>query len=167
MTNREESDSFSAISDLLPPGSAGRPGDGPSRDFLGGHRQYRHPELRLDPPAVQLRGQSTGRKLHHCPAGPLQQRHSQVAQPHVPAFAGVGLAPEPPSVSQSVCSRPSGLKRFYSLSYMWYSGFSCSAVILIGLIVSFLTGRGVSACFRAQCKTARLSSGFRQHLTSL
>uniref|UniRef100_A0A8C4IJE6 Solute carrier family 5 member 6 n=1 Tax=Dicentrarchus labrax TaxID=13489 RepID=A0A8C4IJE6_DICLA len=38
-------------------------------------------------------------------------------------------------------SRPSGLKRFYSLSYMWYSGFSCFTVILIGLIISFLTGR--------------------------
>nr|XP_046268766.1 solute carrier family 5 member 6 [Scatophagus argus] len=37
-------------------------------------------------------------------------------------------------------SRPTGLKRFYSLSYMWYSGFNCFAVILIGLIISFLTG---------------------------
>ncbi|KAA8581902.1 hypothetical protein FQN60_008642 [Etheostoma spectabile] len=37
-------------------------------------------------------------------------------------------------------SRPSGLKRFYSLSYMWYSAFSCFIVILIGLIISFLTG---------------------------
>lgn len=42
--------------------------------------------------------------------------------------------------SNVTLSRPSGLKRFYSLSYMWYSGFSCSAVILVGLIVSFLTG---------------------------
>uniref|UniRef100_A0A8D3EEP5 Sodium-dependent multivitamin transporter n=1 Tax=Scophthalmus maximus TaxID=52904 RepID=A0A8D3EEP5_SCOMX len=43
----------------------------------------------------------------------------------------------------SLCSfsRPSGLKRFYSLSYMWYSAFNCFTVILIGLIVSFLTGR--------------------------
>lgn len=52
-----------------------------------------------------------------------------------------------------VCSKPSGLQRFYSLSYMWYSGFSCSTVILIGLIVSFLTGRGVSAYFHPQCNT--------------
>uniref|UniRef100_A0AAQ4QNI4 Solute carrier family 5 member 6 n=1 Tax=Gasterosteus aculeatus aculeatus TaxID=481459 RepID=A0AAQ4QNI4_GASAC len=37
-------------------------------------------------------------------------------------------------------SKPSGLNRFYSLSYMWYSAFSCFAVILIGLIISFLTG---------------------------
>lgn len=37
-------------------------------------------------------------------------------------------------------SQPSGLKRFYSLSYMWYSGFNCTTVILIGLIISFLTG---------------------------
>ncbi|XP_028421504.1 solute carrier family 5 member 6 isoform X3 [Perca flavescens] len=37
-------------------------------------------------------------------------------------------------------SQPSGLKRFYSLSYMWYSAFNCFTVILIGLIISFLTG---------------------------
>lgn len=49
------------------------------------------------------------------------------------------------------CSRPSGLQRFYSLSYMWYSGFSCSTVILIGLVVSFLTGGGVPAYFHARC----------------
>uniref|UniRef100_A0AAV2JKI1 Uncharacterized protein n=1 Tax=Knipowitschia caucasica TaxID=637954 RepID=A0AAV2JKI1_KNICA len=34
----------------------------------------------------------------------------------------------------------SGLQRFYSLSYMWYSGFSCFSVIIIGLIISFCTG---------------------------
>lgn len=38
-------------------------------------------------------------------------------------------------------SRPSGLRRFYSLSYMWYSAFSCFTVVLIGLVISFLTGR--------------------------
>lgn len=37
-------------------------------------------------------------------------------------------------------TRPSGLKMFYSLSYMWYSGFTCFSVILLGLIISFLTG---------------------------
>ncbi|XP_075964371.1 solute carrier family 5 member 6 [Anarhichas minor] len=37
-------------------------------------------------------------------------------------------------------SRPSGLNRFYSLSYMWYSAFNCFTVILTGLIISFLTG---------------------------
>uniref|UniRef100_A0A3Q3GCC8 Sodium-dependent multivitamin transporter n=1 Tax=Kryptolebias marmoratus TaxID=37003 RepID=A0A3Q3GCC8_KRYMA len=40
----------------------------------------------------------------------------------------------------SLHQRPSGLKRFYSLSYMWYSAFSCVTVILVGLIISFLTG---------------------------
>ncbi|KAM9341122.1 sodium-dependent multivitamin transporter-like [Symphorus nematophorus] len=42
--------------------------------------------------------------------------------------------------SNVTMSRPSGLKRFYSLSYMWYSGFNCFTVILTGLIISFLTG---------------------------
>ncbi|XP_046903639.1 solute carrier family 5 member 6 isoform X1 [Hypomesus transpacificus] len=37
-------------------------------------------------------------------------------------------------------SRPVGLLRFYQLSYMWYSAFSCFTVILTGLAVSFLTG---------------------------
>ncbi|XP_035466724.1 solute carrier family 5 member 6 isoform X2 [Scophthalmus maximus] len=44
------------------------------------------------------------------------------------------------ALSNVTLSRPSGLKRFYSLSYMWYSAFNCFTVILIGLIVSFLTG---------------------------
>ncbi|XP_034431378.1 sodium-dependent multivitamin transporter-like [Hippoglossus hippoglossus] len=43
------------------------------------------------------------------------------------------------AISSNV-SRPSGLKRFYSLSYMWYSAFNCFTVIVIGLIISFLTG---------------------------
>ncbi|XP_028250425.1 solute carrier family 5 member 6 isoform X2 [Parambassis ranga] len=44
------------------------------------------------------------------------------------------------ALSNSTLSRPSGLRRFYSLSYMWYSAFNCFTVILIGLIISFLTG---------------------------
>uniref|UniRef100_A0A8C5G5V3 Sodium-dependent multivitamin transporter n=1 Tax=Gouania willdenowi TaxID=441366 RepID=A0A8C5G5V3_GOUWI len=44
------------------------------------------------------------------------------------------------SKCQNVLIATSGLKRFYSLSYMWYSGFSCITVIVIGLIISFLTG---------------------------
>lgn len=48
------------------------------------------------------------------------------------------LLPFEPSL---LFSRPWGLKRFYSLSYMWYSAFSCFTVILVGLIVSFPTGK--------------------------
>ncbi|KAG7510040.1 adhesion G-protein coupled receptor F3-like [Solea senegalensis] len=44
------------------------------------------------------------------------------------------------ALSNVTVSRPSGLKRFYSLSYMWYSAFNCFTVILIGLIISFITG---------------------------
>ncbi|XP_028294358.1 sodium-dependent multivitamin transporter-like isoform X2 [Gouania willdenowi] len=44
------------------------------------------------------------------------------------------------SITNVTISATSGLKRFYSLSYMWYSGFSCITVIVIGLIISFLTG---------------------------
>ncbi|KAG7229120.1 hypothetical protein INR49_013062 [Caranx melampygus] len=44
------------------------------------------------------------------------------------------------ALSNVTLSRPSGLRRFYSLSYMWYSAFNCFTVIVIGLIISFLTG---------------------------
>ncbi|XP_076834459.1 solute carrier family 5 member 6 isoform X2 [Brachyhypopomus gauderio] len=37
-------------------------------------------------------------------------------------------------------SKPVGLHALYSLSYMWYSAFGSSAVILIGLVVSLVTG---------------------------
>uniref|UniRef100_A0A4W3HTK1 Sodium-dependent multivitamin transporter n=1 Tax=Callorhinchus milii TaxID=7868 RepID=A0A4W3HTK1_CALMI len=34
----------------------------------------------------------------------------------------------------------SGLRKFYSLSYMWYSGYNAAIVVVVGLIVSLLTG---------------------------
>ncbi|XP_064364227.1 sodium-dependent multivitamin transporter isoform X2 [Dromaius novaehollandiae] len=34
---------------------------------------------------------------------------------------------------------PGGLQKFYSLSYMWYSGHNSATVILVGLLVSLLT----------------------------
>lgn len=39
--------------------------------------------------------------------------------------------------------RPTGLQRFYSLSYLWYSAHNSTTVIVVGLIVSLLTGEGV------------------------
>lgn len=36
--------------------------------------------------------------------------------------------------------RLSGLRRFYNLSYMWYSAHNSTTVILVGLLVSLLTG---------------------------
>ncbi|XP_026195204.1 solute carrier family 5 member 6 [Anabas testudineus] len=44
------------------------------------------------------------------------------------------------ALSNVTLSHSSGLKSFYSLSYMWYSAFNCFTVIVIGLIISFLTG---------------------------
>ncbi|XP_051876564.1 solute carrier family 5 member 6a [Pristis pectinata] len=35
---------------------------------------------------------------------------------------------------------PTGLKKFYSLSYLWYSGYNAATVVIVGLLVSFLTG---------------------------
>ncbi|XP_073708877.1 sodium-dependent multivitamin transporter-like [Garra rufa] len=36
--------------------------------------------------------------------------------------------------------RPSGVQALYSLSYMWYSAHNSATVVLVGLVVSFLTG---------------------------
>ncbi|KAK2092211.1 Sodium-dependent multivitamin transporter [Saguinus oedipus] len=40
-------------------------------------------------------------------------------------------------------SKPTGLRRLYSLSYLWYSAHNSTTVIVVGLIVSLLTGEGV------------------------
>ncbi|XP_075000798.1 sodium-dependent multivitamin transporter isoform X2 [Calonectris borealis] len=39
-----------------------------------------------------------------------------------------------------VSPSPTGLQKFYSLSYMWYSAHNSTTVILVGLLVSLLTG---------------------------
>ncbi|XP_074751294.1 sodium-dependent multivitamin transporter [Athene noctua] len=44
------------------------------------------------------------------------------------------LAPTPAPQS------PTGLQRFYSLSYLWYSAHNSTTVILVGLLVSLITG---------------------------
>lgn len=36
--------------------------------------------------------------------------------------------------------RPAGLQALYSLSYMWYSAHNSTTVVLVGLVVSLLTG---------------------------
>lgn len=47
-------------------------------------------------------------------------------------------------ISFPFCSpRPTGLQRFYSLSYLWYSAHNSTTVIVVGLIISLLTGEGV------------------------
>lgn len=56
---------------------------------------------------------------------------------------GSGLVPINSTISAVTTvalSRPSGLQRFYSLSYMWYSGFTCFSVVIIGLTISLITG---------------------------
>ncbi|XP_026085864.1 solute carrier family 5 member 6 isoform X4 [Carassius auratus] len=50
-----------------------------------------------------------------------------------------------PAVSGNItvidaASRPVGLNGLYSLSYMWYSALNSSTVVLIGLLISFMTG---------------------------
>lgn len=45
-----------------------------------------------------------------------------------------------PPVLTPVSPSPTGLQKFYSLSYMWYSAHNSTTVILVGLLVSLLTG---------------------------
>lgn len=47
------------------------------------------------------------------------------------------------SLCLSVFSTPAGLHGLYSLSYMWYSAFNSTVVVLIGLLVSLITGMGI------------------------
>ncbi|XP_073753249.1 sodium-dependent multivitamin transporter isoform X2 [Callorhinus ursinus] len=69
-----------------------------------------------------------------------------------------GMAPSPPNISSfslpsnltsvtmttlmpsTTLSKPTGLQRLYSLSYLWYSAHNSTTVIVVGLIVSLLTG---------------------------
>ncbi|XP_072490099.1 sodium-dependent multivitamin transporter isoform X1 [Notamacropus eugenii] len=44
------------------------------------------------------------------------------------------------TVMPSAVSRPTGLQRFYNLSYLWYSAHNSTTVIIVGLLVSLLTG---------------------------
>lgn len=50
----------------------------------------------------------------------------------------------PPALSPDSRVRPppspTGLEKFYSLSYMWYSAHNSTTVILVGLLVSLVTG---------------------------
>ncbi|XP_019060191.1 sodium-dependent multivitamin transporter isoform X1 [Fukomys damarensis] len=50
------------------------------------------------------------------------------------------IATVTPLMPLSTLSRPTGLQRFYSLSYLWYSAHNSTTVIVVGLIVSLLTG---------------------------
>ncbi|XP_029900889.1 solute carrier family 5 member 6 isoform X2 [Myripristis murdjan] len=69
---------------------------------------------------------------------------SSGAKPPPPSCTATLLSGNTTTIIQTALSnatlRPTGLKRFYSLSYMWYSGLGCFTVVLTGLIISFLTG---------------------------
>lgn len=45
-----------------------------------------------------------------------------------------------PMTSTSSPQRFTGLQKFYNLSYMWYSAHNSTTVIIVGLLISFLTG---------------------------
>ncbi|XP_053566980.1 sodium-dependent multivitamin transporter [Bombina bombina] len=44
------------------------------------------------------------------------------------------------TVLTTPAAKKSGLQKFYSLSYMWYSAHNSTTVVIVGLIVSLLTG---------------------------
>ncbi|XP_037384247.1 sodium-dependent multivitamin transporter [Talpa occidentalis] len=68
---------------------------------------------------------------------------------------GAGMVPSPPNGSSfslpsnltavtlmptTTLSKPAGLQRLYSLSYLWYSAHNSTTVIVVGLTISLLTG---------------------------
>ncbi|XP_068432913.1 solute carrier family 5 member 6a [Clinocottus analis] len=56
------------------------------------------------------------------------------------AAAMTTLATATTTLATNATLRPSGVQALYSLSYMWYSAHNSTTVVLVGLIVSFLTG---------------------------
>lgn len=52
---------------------------------------------------------------------------------------GIGVLLLAPQLTPTFPS-PTGLQKFYSLSYMWYSAHNSTTVIVVGLLVSLLTG---------------------------
>uniref|UniRef100_S4RG96 Uncharacterized protein n=1 Tax=Petromyzon marinus TaxID=7757 RepID=S4RG96_PETMA len=66
------------------------------------------------------------------PAGPPPQclNMSDFTTAATTAFATTTVAP--PALT--------GLAKFYSLSYMWYTAHNAAVVVVVGLVVSFITG---------------------------
>ncbi|XP_028857887.1 sodium-dependent multivitamin transporter-like [Denticeps clupeoides] len=74
-------------------------------------------------------GSFVGRVSASAPLPPLN-----VTVPNVTAVAMTTMGPV------TLKPRPSGLQALYSLSYMWYSAHNSTTVVLVGLVVSLLTG---------------------------
>uniref|UniRef100_A0A674NKF7 Solute carrier family 5 member 6a n=1 Tax=Takifugu rubripes TaxID=31033 RepID=A0A674NKF7_TAKRU len=56
------------------------------------------------------------------------------------AFVNMSSSIVPVLENSTAAPRPVGLEAFYSLSYMWYSAHNSTTVVLVGLVVSLLTG---------------------------
>ncbi|TWW68349.1 solute carrier family 5 member 6a [Takifugu flavidus] len=56
------------------------------------------------------------------------------------AFVNMSSSIIPVLENSTAAPRPVGLEAFYSLSYMWYSAHNSTTVVLVGLVVSLLTG---------------------------
>ncbi|XP_027762973.1 sodium-dependent multivitamin transporter [Empidonax traillii] len=70
-------------------------------------------------------------------AGGASPTHNSTALPTVgnlTTILATTLLPPTPTPS------PTGLQQFYSLSYMWYSAHNSTTVIVVGVLVSLLTG---------------------------
>nr|XP_045005587.1 sodium-dependent multivitamin transporter isoform X2 [Jaculus jaculus] len=65
---------------------------------------------------------------------------SGVAPPSLDAPSNLTTATVTTLIPSITLSKPTGLQRFYSLSYLWYSAHNSTTVIVVGLIVSLLTG---------------------------
>ncbi|KAI4788888.1 hypothetical protein KUCAC02_035571, partial [Chaenocephalus aceratus] len=60
---------------------------------------------------------------------------------NLPLFDNMTTAVMTPLVSATTAKpRPTGVEALYSLSYMWYSAHNSAVVVVVGLLVSLLTG---------------------------
>lgn len=60
---------------------------------------------------------------------------------NLPLFDNMTTAVMTPLVSATTAKpRPTGVEALYSLSYMWYSAHNSTVVVVVGLLVSLLTG---------------------------
>ncbi|KAJ7990792.1 hypothetical protein DPEC_G00290590 [Dallia pectoralis] len=71
---------------------------------------------------------------------PVSQFNCTTGQLSGNITAAIGTALISTAGPSGTLSRPTGLQRWYSLSFMWYSALNSFTVVITGLIVSFLTG---------------------------
>lgn len=143
--------SFIFNSSVSSSGRRGGPVSRPRHGLLDRHRQLCHEHVRV---TCLAHHRSATTRQHHC----LHRHDHTGCLPH--SQAAVRLQLEPSSRLQGLVffrysnspsrtshliylpfQRPTGVEALYSLSYMWYSAHNSATVVVVGLLVSLLTGK--------------------------